>query len=266
MNTQQQTSHKQSLSSKVMKGFVSAISRLIIKFNINLLDFFELIKIETVKLTYQKKKKVYETALLMGLDHRVVSDIVNNNYINSNNKGSMMEMLILQEIHKSAKHCKDQMIPKKGDLNSLAVILKKHGFSYVRSRTVIDVLVARGAIEEKGDYIKYFDSSHNKNKQSNEDFFNMISRNFNRYSSTVIFNRDEILAGGKSLYDLSVFSTQIHPDSFDEVDEKIYLMCRSFHKNIDNLLGSYETHSVGTFEEIGVSVLQFNLQRGKNNE
>ena len=248
-----------------MRGFVSAISRLIIKFNINLSDFFEMIKIETVRLTYKKKKKIYETALLTGLDHRVVSDIVNSNYTNNNSKGSMMEMLILQEIHKSAKHCKDQMIQKNGDLNSLTVILKKHGFSYVRLRTVIDVLVARGAIEEYENHIKYLGTNY-KNKQSDEEYFNMISRHFNRYSRTMVFNKDVILVDGKSLYDLSIFSTQIHPNNFDELDEKMYLMCRSFHKNIDHLLGSYETHSVGTFEEIGVSVLQFNLQRGKNND
>ena len=265
MKSQHKTHHKQSLSKKVMHGFVSAISRLIIKFNINLSDFFELIKIETVRLTYKKKKKVYETALLIGLDHRVVSDIVNNNYTNNNSKGSKMEMLILQEIHKSAKHCKDQMIPKKGDLNSLMTILKKHGFAYVRLRTVIDVLVARGAIEEYEDHIKYLGTNY-KNKQSDEEYFENISRNFDWYTNTVIYNKNELINGGKGLYDQTVYSTQIHPKNHKKIESNLFQRCRVFNQEIDKYLTSYETHAPGTFKYIGISILQLNSNRGKEND
>jgi hypothetical protein len=265
MKSQLQTRHKQSLSKKVMLGFVSAISRLIIKFNINLSDFFELIKIETVRLTYKKNNKIYETALLTGLDHRVVSNIVNSNYTNINNKSSMMEMLILQEIHKSSKHCKDQMIPKKGDLNSLTTILKKHGYSYVRLRTVIDVLVARGVIEEYENHVKYLGLKY-KNKQSDEDYFQNIARSFNRYSNTVIFNRDDLLKSGQGLYERTVFSTQINPRYFNEIESNIFQMCRDFNEHVGKYLESYETHSPDTYDEIGVSIFQVNSSKRNNNE
>lgn len=265
MNPLNQFDQKPSLSQKVMTGFVSAIARLIIKFNINLNGFLEMIKVEVVRKIYDDKQKIYETAFLTGLDHRVVSKIVNREYSNHNSKGSMMEMLILQEIFKSAKLYKDQMIPKKGDFNSLTSILKKHGFSYVRLRTVIDVLLARGVIEEHENHIKYIGTNYT-NKQSDEEFFSMISRNFNRYSSTASLNRDNRAAGVEGLYDFSIFSSQIHPDKHGEVDKQLLLMSRSFHQKVIDYLEQQETHPVGTFEEIGVSVFQYNLHRGKQNE
>ena len=254
---------KKTISYESLDGFISGISDLLYRFDIDINSFFELIKIKTVLKHYENNNKINLTAIKTGVDRRVVSSIINNSYIPQKIKKNSIEVIIIEELNKASKLFENKLIPKKGEFISLRSILKRHGYEHIRTKSIVKILVDRGAVEDHGKFIKYIGTDY-KNKQSNELFFENISRHIDRYSKTVLFNRDDLLQGGVGLYENTIYTTQINPDDFDEIDKIIMGKCKAFRNEISIVLEEFENNAPNSFEMIGVSLIQLNLNRGKS--
>jgi len=257
---------KKTISLKALDGFITGISRIISKFDIDINSLTEMLKIETVLLTHKKSEKIIETAIKTGIDRRVVSEIVKNNYKSKKIKTENYEIRILQRIRESSKLSKNNVIPKYGDLNCLKSILKRAGCSHIRMNTFIEILEKRGAIKDLGDSIKYLGFNY-KNKQDDEEFFSNISRSINRYSETVLFNKKVLNNNDeRGRFEKTIFTTQVHPDQHAQLEEILFYECREFHKRIVQKLEHFETAPPDTYDLIGVSTYQVKITRGTNND
>ena len=239
---------------KILRTYLG-LSNLLLEFNLDFDDFCKKLREYYVLEAYEVSKTITRTSLKVGIDRRTVSAIIKNKH--QYHKPSSI-FTILNRIQTLADKT-GFIIDKKGENSVESIILEvAHGATTLIS--VIDELTELGCIEDNGSTIRYI-TSHISKTPDKQRTLQIFSNHLDRYINTIIGN---LHTGNteKRNFEYSIFSTRIPPN----VPEELHIETRKILKETTNKLKNlYEKFDqdvpAGTYEEVGVSLTQFNLNK-----
>ena len=136
-----------------LDGAYVALSKLMLGFNLSYNEFCYGLKNRYVLEAHQSSKTITSTALKCGIDRRDVSDIIKNK--KRQYKQSIL-LAILSRIEIVAKN--NNMLVNKRGIDSVENIIYELASGSTTLKSIVDVLIEAGFVEDKGDKIKYLTS------------------------------------------------------------------------------------------------------------
>lgn len=232
------------------------LAELLVEFN---LDFDELIKTLREYYVYEAhkiSKTITRTSLKIGIDRRTVSAILKNK--KQYHKPSSI-FTILNRIKVLAEKETHKTINKLGEDSVENIILEvAHGATTLNS--VINELTELGCIVDKGEKIKFI-TSHISKTPDKQRTLQIFSNHLDRYVSTIITNLKNKEVENKQ-FEYSIYSTKVKKEHADELSQKSREILKHTTEKLRELYSLYEDDvPAGTYEEIGVSLTQFNLNK-----
>jgi hypothetical protein len=239
---------------KIQRTFIG-LSNLLLEFNLEFDDFCKNLREFYVLQAYEVSKTITRTSLKVGIDRRTVSAIIKNK--KQYQKPSSI-FTILNRIKVQADKT-GFIIDKKGQDSVENIILDvAHGATTLKS--VINELIQLGCIEDKGTKIRYI-TSHISKTPDKQRTIQIFSNHIDRYVNTIVNNLHTGNTDERN-FEYSIFSTRVPPT----VSNELHIETRKILKETTNKLKDlYEKFDqdvpAGTYEEVGVSLTQFNLNK-----
>lgn len=234
------------------------LSKLLLEFNLDFNDVLNTLREYYVRETYKHSKTITRTSLKSGIDRRTVSAIINDK--KQYHKPSSI-FTILSEIKLLANKNNDLLVNKRG-VNSIESLIKEIAHGSTTLNSVINELVELGCILDEGDKVKFVTNYIGKtpNKQRS---IEILSNHIYRYINTITYNLN--CKEDEKQFEYSIYSTKISPSRKQDLDNEIRSTLEKTTIEVRQILEKYEENSHGvSYEETGVSLTQFNLNKEEN--
>lgn len=239
---------------KILRTYLG-MSKLLTEFNLDFDDFCKHLREQYVIEAYQVSKTITRTSLKVGIDRRTVSAIIKNK--KQYHKPSSI-FTILNRIQSLAKKT-DVLINKKGK-NSLESIIVDVAHGSTTLMSVVSELIELGCIEDKGTKIKYI-TSHISKTPNKQRTLQIFSNHIDRYVNTIVNNLKTENNDDRN-FEYTIYSTRIPPDISNTLHNETRKILKNTTESLKQLYEKFDQDvPAGTYEEVGVSLTQFNLNQ-----
>jgi predicted regulator of amino acid metabolism with ACT domain len=239
---------------KILRTYLG-MSKLLTEFNLDFDDFCKNLREQYVLEAYQVSKTITRTSLKVGIDRRTVSAIIKNKQ--QYQKPSSI-FTILNRVQSLAKKT-GGLINKKGK-NSLENIIVDVAHGSTTLMSVVNELVDLGCIEDKGTKIQYI-TSHISKTPNKQRTLQIFSNHLDRYVNTIVNNLKAEDNDDRN-FEYTIYSTKIPTDISNTLHYETRKILKDTTESLKQLYEKFEQDvPAGTYEEVGVSLTQFNLNQ-----
>lgn len=231
------------------------LSKLLLEFNLDFDNVCKTLREYYVLEAFAVSKTITRTSLKVGIDRRTVSAIIKNK--KQYHKPSSI-FTILNRI-KILSESSDGLVEKHGEDSVESIIMDvAHGATTMNS--VINELAELGCIKDLGEKIKFV-TSHISKTPGKQRSLQILSNHMDRYIDTVVSNLHCEIQEDRN-FEYSIYSTRIPPDVPQSLHEETRNILTESTNKLRSLYEEYDQDvPTGTYEERGVSLTQFNLNK-----
>jgi len=260
MNTNPKIQESLKLKKKALALLTKAIAKILLKFRLPRNEFINTLDENMVLEAKKQDPDASNVAIAIrtGIDRR---------YISKHLKGEMPHAkpdklaVILEDIRWTAhKFYNSTKIPKTGPFRTFQSICEQRASGTLTYKAILEELVANGNLKDLGNKVQIV-RFINTTMDNNINYSQITATQINRVAETIIFNSDTSKLEDKYVQ-RTLFSSQIHPDNFDELHIEIKSKVNEYYSEMADIFVSYEEDvNVGTHPEYGVSFLEYKTEK-----
>jgi len=239
---------------KSVRTLAYLTAKLSLKFGILWREFVELYKKHLVieaKKQYPKYSSV-ELSGRTGIDRRYIAQYLNEEDIKL--KPSKIQ-IVLQQVKTYCERNGTNLIPKAGPFQTFESICNSAAHGTLTPNAIAKELLRLGNIKDRGEYYELVNKIYISS--SSTQGFSILCRHISRLTDTVVNNIDKDSSEEKK-YQRSIYTTQINPKHFADVEVKAAEILSHTLDSMNELLTAYEEDVPrDTYPSYGASMFTF---------
>ncbi|WP_395377663.1 hypothetical protein [Marinicella sp. W31] len=250
-------------SKKSIRTLAYLTAKISLKFGIVWREFVELYKKHLVieaKKQYPKYSSV-ELSGRTGIDRRYIAQYLNEEEIKL--KPSKIQ-IVLQQIKTICERNGTNLIAKAGPFQTFESICNTTAHGTLTPNAIAKELLRLGNIKDHGNHYELVSKIYISN--STTQGFTILSRDMGRLTETVVNNIDKEDSKDKK-YQRSIYTTQINPKHFAEIETKAAEILSHTLESMNELLTTYEEPVPrDTYPSYGASMFTFGPDHNTKND
>lgn len=255
-HTKQQENSQQSGLLKPLTLLSSLSAKITLKFGFIWREFVESYKQNLVK-EAKKQNPSYSTVELAGrtgIDRRYIAEYLKTDEVKL--KPTKVQ-LTLRQIKMQCERNNVESIKKSGPFQSFESICLQTAHGTLTPNSIAKELIRQGNIKDCGDHYKLVNWSYTPDHKNLNASFRLLSQELDRLTDTYISNTqyEEKI---KRKYQRNIYSSQIPPEKFAQIETEISALLKSTLKEVDDVLCKYEENvPENTYPIYGASMFSF---------
>jgi len=263
MNTQEKTNESLKLKKNAINLLSKAIAKIILKFRLSRTEILNSLDEQLVLEAKKQDPDASNVAI-------AIRTGINRRYIPNFLKGEPPRVkpdklaTILEDLRWTAhKYYNCNKITKVGHFRTFQSICEQRASGMLTYQAILDELINRGNVKNLGHKVEILELRHTTIKDD-VNYTNLTATQINRTVSTIIYNLGEENSQARRVQ-RTIYSSQINPNNFEDLHNKIKSRISDHYSDISNILLSYEECvDVDTYPEYGVSFLEYLNQEKKS--